>query len=520
MKALLSVYDKTGIEEFARGLADLGWELISSGGTSKALHEAGIAHQEVAEVTGAPEMLGGRVKTLHPTIHGGILADRTKPDHLDALDKLGIGLIDLVVCNLYPFTSDPSIELIDVGGPTMVRAAAKNHDSVGVVVNPAEYETVLAELRADGALTLETRRRLAREAFAHTAGYDAAIVAWLDEQEFAAKDTSAASEAFDTALLLPPTIHVTLERAAILRYGENPHQHGARYRVVGEHSWWDDVVQHGGKDLSYLNIFDADAAWRLVHELILPGSSEVAVAIIKHANPCGAAVDASLTRAYERALECDPQSAFGGIVAIGGRVTAEVAAAIANGPQADVIVALGYDDDALEQLTSRRKATRLLTAPSPEPLERQLRVLGNSVLVQDTDQFLVAVSEWTVATERQPSEGEWRDLALAFRVCARTTSNAIAIITDGQAVGVGAGQQSRVVAAEIAVGKAGERARGGSAASDAFFPFPDGLLVLAEAGISAVVQPGGSIRDDEIIAAANEAGIAMVMAQGERHFRH
>ena len=520
MKVLLSVYDKTGIEEFARGLSALGWDLISSGGTAAVLTAAGIDHVEVADLTGAPEMLGGRVKTLHPVIHGGILADRSKPEHLDALDKLGIGLIDLVVCNLYPFSSDPSIELIDVGGPTMVRAAAKNHDHVAVVVDPAEYPHVLEELRRDGSISLESRRRLAREAFAHTAGYDAAIVAWLDEREQAARaENGASSSDLESAALLPETIHLTLERAGSLRYGENPHQHGARYRVTGQESWWDQVVQHGGKELSYLNVFDADAAWRLVHEL--PSDpDERAVAIIKHANPCGAALDPDLVRAYARALECDPQSAFGGIVAIGGPVTVAVAEAIAAGPQADVIIAPSYDDEALTQLSAKRKATRLLSAPAPEALVRQYRFLGSSVLVQDADRFLIDPSTWEVATKRQPTEAEWQDLRIAWKVCARTTSNAIAIVTAGQAVGIGAGQQSRVVAAQIAVQKAEQRARGGAAASDAFFPFPDGMQVLADAGVAAVVQPGGSIRDDEVIAAADAAGIAMVMAGGERHFRH
>jgi phosphoribosylaminoimidazolecarboxamide formyltransferase/IMP cyclohydrolase len=513
MKALLSVYDKTGVVDLARGLVDLGWELISSGGTSAALADAGIEHIEVAELTGAPEMLGGRVKTLHPTIHGGILADRSKPEHLESVARQGIGLIDLVVCNLYPFTSDPSIELIDVGGPTMVRAAAKNHAHVGIVVAPDDYATVLGELQAEGSLSSATRRRLARDAFAHTAAYDAAIVSWFDE-------TDPADDPGGDAAILPPTLHLALERTGSLRYGENPHQHGARYRIVGQQSWWDQVVQHGGKALSYLNIFDADAAWRLVHELPTDGTGEVAVAIIKHANPCGAAVDTDLTTAYVRALECDPQSAFGGIVAIGGRVTPSVAEAIAGGPQADVIIAPSYDDDALAQLASKRKATRLLSAPAPEPLVRQFRGLGASMLVQDADRFLVPPTAWEVATKVQPTEEQWRDLALAWKVCARTTSNAIAVVNRGQAVGVGAGQQSRVVAAEIAVAKAGERASGGAAASDAFFPFPDGLLVLADAGVAAVVQPGGSIRDDEVTAAADDAGIAVVMAGGERHFRH
>jgi phosphoribosylaminoimidazolecarboxamide formyltransferase / IMP cyclohydrolase len=513
MKVLLSVYDKTGVVDLARGLTDLGWELVSSGGTSAALAEAGIDHTEVADLTGAPEMLGGRVKTLHPTIHGGILADRSKPEHLADLEAQGIDPIHLVVCNLYPFTSDPSIELIDVGGPTMVRAAAKNHAHVGVVVSPGDYGTVLAELRAEGRLSDATRRRLARDAFAHTATYDAAIVAWFDQVD-------GSDDPDGDAAVLPPTLHLALERTGTLRYGENPHQHGARYRVIGQHSWWDEVVQHGGKALSYLNIFDADAAWRLVHELPPEGSAEVAVAIIKHANPCGAALDGDLATAYRRALDADPQSAFGGIVALGGRVTPAVAEAIASGPQADVIIAPSYDDQALAQLASKRKATRLLSAPAPEPLVRQFRGLGASMLVQDADRFLVPPSEWEVVTKVEPTEQQWRDLALAWKVCARTTSNAIAVVNSGQAVGVGAGQQSRVVAAEIAVAKAGDRARGGAAASDAFFPFPDGLLVLADAGVAAVVQPGGSIRDDEVTAAADEAGLAVVMAGGERHFRH
>ncbi len=525
MKALLSVYDKDGLVGLAQGLSDLGWELVASGNTSAKLTEAGIAHLEVAEVTGSPEMLGGRVKTLHPKIHGGILADRSKPEHLDDLAANGIEAIDLVVSNLYPFSSDPSIELIDIGGPAMVRAAAKNHEHVGIVTSPADYPVVLEELRSSGVLSAATRRRLARAAFAHTAAYDAAIVAWLDSggpapvAELVGATPTDREEA-ELSSVLPPTLHLTLERTEVLRYGENPHQRGARYRSAGAESWWDAMEQHGGKPLSYLNLFDGDAAWRLVHELAGDaGAGQTAVAIIKHANPCGAAIAGDLVTAYERALECDVQSAFGGVVAIGGDVTAEVADAIADGPQADVIIASSYSPEALEKLTSRRKATRLLSGPVPEQARRQLRSLGASVLVQDSDVFVTPRTEWRSVTTRQPTEDEWRDLVLAWRVCGRTTSNAIAVVTAGQAVGVGAGQQSRVVAAEIAVQKAGERAKGGAGASDAFFPFPDGLLVLADAGVTAVVQPGGSVKDDEVIAAADGAGLAMVMT-GERHFRH
>jgi len=307
----------------------------------------------------------------------------------------------------------------------------------------------------------------------------------------------------------------------VLRYGENPHQRGARYRTAGTEatSWWDAMVQHGGTPLSYLNLFDGDAAWRLVHELAADAGDEAAVAIIKHANPCGAAVAPDLVAAYERALECDPLSAFGGVVAIGGDVTATVADAIAAGPQADVIIAASYSPEALETLVKRRRDTRLLSGPATERATRQLRTLGTSVLVQDADAFVSPRAEWRPVTARHPSDDEWRDLVLAWRVCGRTTSNAIAIVTAGQAVGVGAGQQSRVVAAEIAVQKAGERAKGGAGASDAFFPFPDGMLVLADAGVTAIVQPGGSVKDDEVIAAADEAGVAMVMT-GERHFKH
>jgi phosphoribosylaminoimidazolecarboxamide formyltransferase / IMP cyclohydrolase len=517
VRALLSVYDKEGLVELAQGLADLGWELVASGNTSAALADAGLAHLQVAEVTGSPEMLGGRVKTLHPKIHGGILANRDEPSHLADLEANGIAPVDLVVSNLYPFSSDPSIELIDIGGPTMVRGAAKNHAHVGIVTSPADYPALLEELRRSGSLSDATRRRLARAAFAHTAAYDAAIVAWLDTGGPGPVD-GADPEAAALDAVLPPTLHLTLERTAPLRYGENPHQRGARYRTAGTSSWWDQLEQHGGKELSYLNLFDGDAAWRLVHELA-GDAGQPAVAIIKHANPCGAAVADDLVTAYERALECDVQSAFGGVVAIGGVVTSELADAVAAGPQADVIIASSYEPAALEKLTARRKATRLLSGPAPERAIRQLRSLGSSVLVQDIDDFVSPRADWGVVTSRQPSEGEWRDLILAWRVCGRTTSNAIAIVTNGQAVGVGAGQQSRVVAAEIAVRKAGPGAKGGAGASDAFFPFPDGLLVLAEAGVTAVVQPGGSVKDPDVIAAADEAGVAMVVT-GERHFRH
>ncbi len=506
MRALLSVYDKTDLLPFAEGLAELGIELIASGNTSRALTEAGIAHLDVATVTGSPEMLGGRVKTLHPKIHGGILADRSKPEHLADLEANGITAIDLVVCNLYPFSSDPSVELIDIGGPTMVRAAAKNFAHVGIVVDPSDYTVVLDELRGSKRLSDETRRRLARAAFAHTASYDAAIVAWFD-REGPEEDRE-----------LPPTIHLSLERAQVARYGENPHQRGARYRVAGTTPFWDAVLQHGGTALSYLNLFDADAAWRLVHELAAD-SSKPSVAIIKHANPCGAAISDDLSDAFSAALACDPLSAFGGIVALSEPVSVDVAAAICEGPQADVIIAPAYEPGTIEMLHARRKATRLLEAPAPEAIRLQIRSFGDSSLVQGADDFLAVPSSWEVVTKRQPTPQEWSDLQLAWRVCGRTTSNAIVIAKDGVAAGIGAGQQSRVISAGIAVTKAGPAAVGAAGASDAFFPFPDGLQALTAAGVSAVVQPGGSIRDAEVIAAADAAGIAMVLT-GERHFRH
>ncbi|HUZ20100.1 MAG TPA: bifunctional phosphoribosylaminoimidazolecarboxamide formyltransferase/IMP cyclohydrolase [Acidimicrobiales bacterium] len=509
MRAVLSVYDKTGLVPFAEGLAELGFELVASGKTARALADAGIAHREVSDVTGAPEMLGGRVKTLHPAIHGGILADRSNPDHVADLEARGITAVDLVACNLYPFTSEPSIEMIDVGGPTMVRAAAKNHESVAVVVDPAEYAAVLDELRRDGALSLATRRRLARQAFAHTAAYDAAIVSWLDA-------THAADE---TDEVLPPTLHLALERCQPLRYGENPHQRGARYRRLGEPpGWWDGVVQHGGRELSYLNLFDAEAAWQLVHELLELGAGAAAV-IVKHANPCGAAIADDLATAYGRAFAADPVSAFGGIVALSGPVDLPLAKQIAANALADVLVAPEITPEAVELFAERRKNMRPLSAPPPGGGPLALRQIGGGFLVQEPDRFLVPRSSWRVVTKSVPAEEQWRDVELAWRVCARSSSNAIVLARDGTVLGVGCGQQNRVDPAMLAARKAHGRAAGGVAASDAFFPFRDGLDAVADAGVAVVVQPGGSLRDDEVIAAADERGIAMVMT-GERHFRH
>jgi phosphoribosylaminoimidazolecarboxamide formyltransferase / IMP cyclohydrolase len=496
VRVLISVHDKTGVVDLARGLTELGWEIISSGGTSKALQDAGVPVTRVEVITASQELLGGRVKTLHPKIHGGILADRSKPEHMADLAAHGIEPIDLVVCNLYPFRSSPSIEMIDVGGPTMVRAAAKNHAHVGIVVDPADYGQVLEELRADGSLSPETKRRLARAAFAHTAAYDAAIVTWFDEDE-----------------VLLPSIHLALDRAQEVRYGENPHQQAARYREVGQRGWWDSMTQHGGKELSYLNLYDTEAAWRLVHDL----GDGPAVAIIKHANPCGAALAGDIETAYTRAHECDPVSAFGGIVAANRPVSVAMAEALAP-VFTEVVVAPGYESGALEVLTAK-KNLRVLEAEAPGRPRFDLRSIDAGLLVQEPDRFVSQRPDWRVATKAQPTEEQWRDLELAWRVCAWVKSNAITFVKDGQAVGIGAGQQNRVDSVRIAARKADGRAQGGACASDAFFPFRDNIDELAAAGIGAIVQPGGSLRDEEVITAADEHGLAMVFT-GERHFRH
>jgi phosphoribosylaminoimidazolecarboxamide formyltransferase/IMP cyclohydrolase len=511
MRALVSVWDKDGLVDFARGLSALGIEIVASGGTANALGEAGVAHLDVADVTGFPEMLDGRVKTLHPRVHAGILADLEKSEHRQALAEHDITPIDLVVSNLYPFSSNPSIELIDIGGPSMVRAAAKNHARVAVVTSPSQYDDVLAELNSTGTLSAATRYALAAAAFAHTADYDAQVAAWFEGGGAGGTNSNDA--------VVPEHLTLALERAEVTRYGENPHQVAARYRVAGTKPWWDGVEQLSGSALSYLNYFDADAAWRLVHELANDAPGLLAVAIIKHANASGAAVSTSLREAFSKALDADPQSAFGGIVAVGGAIDADLAGLIAAGPQADVVIASGFADEAVATLKGRRKATRLLRAPSPEALGRSIRTFGDTALVQNADELVVPVSQWRVVSETQPSAQQLQDLVVAWRVCARTTSNAIVIARDGVAVGIGAGQQSRVVAANIAVEKAGEATKGAAAASDAFFPFADGLESLTKAGVTSVVQPGGSVRDAEVIEAANAAGIVMMLT-GERHFRH
>ena len=506
-RALISVYDKTGVVELAAGLVELGWELIASGGTAREIEAAGLPVTDVADYTGSPMMLGHRVVTLHPRIHGGILADRDDPSHRADLKANAIDPLDLVVVNLYPFEASPGIETIDIGGPTMVRAAAKNHAHVGVVVDPADYEPVLAELRSAGRLSAATRRSLARKAFAHTAAQDAAIVDWLDSGTDSGEPG------------LPATLRLELERAEVLRYGENPHQRGARYRRRGHGTFFDGVVQHRGPALSYLNLLDAEAAWRLACDL----GDDPAAVIVKHANPCGAAVAGDPATAYSRAFDCDPRSAFGGVVAVNSVVDEATAGAMVAAAQADVVIAPGYADGVIERLAARRANTRLLQASQgrSDGFGWELRSLGadGDFLVQTPRALEVDPSAWQLVTAREPSGSEWADAVFAWRVCAHTSSNAVVLARDRTAWGIGAGQQNRVEAGQLAAAKAAGRAAGGACASDGFYPFPDGIHAAADAGVAVVVQPGGSVNDAAVIAAANERNLAMLLT-GERQFRH
>lgn len=502
--ALLSVYDKTGIVELATALHELGWTIVSSGGTAKAVSAAGVPATDVADLTGVPAILDHRVVTLHPKVHGGLLGDPTKPEHQADMAEYGIQPIDLVVVNLYPFASDPSIELIDIGGPAMVRAAAKNHAHVAVVVNPADYGAVLDDIRSGGSISAATRRRLARDAFATIAAYDAQIANWFD-----ASGDELGDGAGD---VLPAGLQLSLTRQQVLRYGENPHQQGARYLADGARSWWDEMVQHGGKELSYLNLYDTEAAWKMVHRFDRP-----ACVIVKHANPCGVAVADDATTAYVRANACDPVSAFGGIVAVNREVTADLAEALAP-VFTEVVVAPSYTAEALE-VFARKGNLRVLSGPQPYGSALDLRSIDGGLLVQQADTVDLDRGHWKVVTAAQPSAEQYDDLAFAWTVCASVSSNAIVYAKDLQAFGIGAGQQNRLDSARIAAERSAGRADGGVCASDAFFPFRDGLDAAAAAGIRAVIQPGGSVRDPEVIEAANEHGIAMVFT-GERHFRH
>jgi phosphoribosylaminoimidazolecarboxamide formyltransferase / IMP cyclohydrolase len=509
-RALLSVYEKTGVDAFARALAELGWELVSSGGTASFLAEQGLEVTTVEQVTQAPEMLGGRVKTLHPSIHGGILARRDLPEDLASIAEQAIEPIDLVCVSLYPFasvagkrgaTESEIVEMIDVGGPSMLRAAAKNFAHVAVVSSPAQYATVLEELRAHGEVTLATRRELAREAFATTAAYEAAIATWFGDTE-----------------PFPDQLTLAFRKVTDLSYGENPHQRAAYYREIGaRRHLLSEVEQLGGKELSYNNLADLEGARRVAREFTLP-----AAVLVKHANPCGVAVAATIEEAWERALEADPVSAFGCVAILNRPVSAALGARIAE-HFVEVLLAPGYDDEAVAALRTK-KALRVLVSRerrAETPGERDVKRVLGGLLVQERDAD-VADRETMEVVTGEVSEPQWGDLLFAWRVCKHVSSNAIVLARDLRTIGIGAGQMSRVDAVGIAVDKArehGHETAGASLASDAFFPFADGPQIALEAGIAAIVQPGGSKRDDEVVAAVTAAQAAMVLT-GRRHFRH
>jgi len=521
-RALISVSDKTGLIPLAQGLARHGIELLSTGGTRKSLEDAGLAVKDVSDVTGFPEMMDGRVKTLHPKVHGGLLAIRENPEHEAALLAHDIAPIDLLVVNLYPFEAtlaagadfDTTIENIDVGGPAMIRGASKNFADVAVIVDVTDYELLLAELDANqGATSLTLRRKLAQKAFARTAAYDAAISNWLAGE---IGETAPAYRAFGGTY------------AGDLRYGENPHQQAAFYKTAPARAGVATARQVQGKQLSYNNLNDTDAAFELVAEF--DPARTAAVAIIKHANPCGVAEGETLSQAYLAALRCDPTSAFGGIVALNRKLDVLAAAEIVK-IFTEVIIAPDADEDAIAMIAEKKNLRLLLTGSVPDPRASSLtfKSLSGGFLVQGRDNAVVDDMALKVVTKRAPGEAELRDLKFAYRVAKAVKSNAIVYAKDGATVGIGAGQMSRVDSTRMAALKAQEAARaeglaeslarGSVVASDAFFPFADGLLVAAEAGATAVIQPGGSVRDAEVIQAADEKGLAMVFT-GIRHFRH
>ena len=521
-RALISVSDKTGLVDLGRGLAARGVELLSTGGTAKALREAGLVVRDVSDVTGFPEMMDGRVKTLHPMVHGGLLALRDNADHVAAMDQHGIGAIDLLVVNLYPFEAAVArgadwgdcIENIDIGGPAMIRAAAKNHAFVTVLTDVEDYGKLLGDLdQHDGATCPKFRKKLAERAFARTAAYDAAVSAWMAD---AIGVHTPRRRAFAGTLAQP------------LRYGENPHQKAAFYTDGSNRPGVATAVQHQGKELSYNNINDTDAAFELVAEF--DPAEAPACAIIKHANPCGVARGETLLDAYKSAFDCDRTSAFGGIVALNRALDGETAREIAA-IFTEVVIAPGASDEAREVFAAKKNLRLLTTDALPAPRKGGLvwRQVSGGFLVQDKDAGHVGPDDLRVVTKRAPSEAQTRDLLFAWKVAKHVKSNAIVYVRDGATVGVGAGQMSRVDSALIAARKAERMAQtlglaqpltiGSAVASDAFFPFPDGLMEAAAAGASCVIQPGGSMRDDEVIAAADEAGLAMVFT-AMRHFRH
>jgi len=503
LRALISVSDKSGLVDLARGLHAAGVELIASGGTATALRQAGLPVQDVSDLTGFPEILGGRVKTLHPAVHGGILARQT-PEHLAELAAHGLAPIDLVICNLYPFgqtvarpdvTLAEAIEQIDIGGVTLLRAAAKNQERVLVVCDPADYDAALAAVQA-GAVEEALRRRLALKAFQHTASYDAAIAGWL----------AGVTDPFNP---FPATLNLTYSRAETLRYGENPHQAAALYLPAGQPQPFEQL---GGKEMSYNNWLDMDAAWGLAQEFDAP-----TVCIIKHTNPCGVASAASLVEAWPRALASDPVSAFGGIIALNRTADLALAEAMAD-LFVEVVIAPDYDEEALERFR-RKKNLRILQPAALAASGLALRAIEGGLLAQTPDAQIEPAAAWQVVTQRQPGADELADLDFAWRVAKHTKSNAIVFAKELATVGVGAGQMSRVDSVYLAARRAGERSAGSVLASDAFFPFADGVEAAAAAGVTAVVQPGGSVRDADVIAACDRLGLAMCFT-GARHFRH
>jgi phosphoribosylaminoimidazolecarboxamide formyltransferase/IMP cyclohydrolase len=512
-RALISVYDKTGLVSLARGLHAAGVDLVSTGSTAKTIAEKGIPVTRMEEVTGFPEVLDGRVKTLHPRVHAGLLADLRKPEHAAALEKLGIAPFELVVVNLYPFGEtvdsgadiDECIEQIDIGGPSMVRAAAKNHPSVAVVVDPRGYDGVLAAVH-HGGFTLAERKKLASLAFRHTAEYDIAVASWMES----------ALVPEQPRIPLPEWFAGSWRRSALLRYGENPHQQAALY---SDASAWPGLAQADqlhGKEMSYNNFTDADAAWRAVFD-----HEQTCVAIIKHANPCGIAISAvSVADAHRKAHECDPLSAFGGVIAANTEVSVEMAEYVST-IFTEVIVAPAYAPGAVDIL-ARKKNIRVLEACEPLRGGTELRQVSGGLLLQQRD-LLDAPGDnpinWTLAAGSPASPGMLSDLVFAWRTCRGVKSNAIVIAANGATVGIGMGQVNRVDAARLAVERGGDRVRGAVAASDAFFPFPDGLETLAAAGVTAIVHPGGSVRDDDVTAAAAKAGVTLYLT-GARHFAH
>ena len=521
-RALISVSDKSGVAELARTLDALGVELISTGGTAALIRDEGLVVTDVADVTGFPEMMDGRLKTLHPKVHGGLLAVRGNAEHAEAQEAHGIANIDLLVVNLYPFAEtvasgadfDTCIENIDIGGPAMIRAAAKNHAGVAVVVDPADYEALVGELKkTKGEISADLRRSLAAKAYARTGAYDAAISAWFAAQ---LAENEPDIRAFSGRL------------AQTLRYGENPHQWAAFYTSEDQRPGVATARQVQGKELSYNNLNDTDAAYELVAEF--DPEETAAVAIIKHANPCGVAIAPTIAEAYERALRCDQTSAFGGIIALNQTLDKAAAEAISQ-IFTEVIIAPDANDEALELLAAKKNLRVLIAGGLPDPGAEglALKMLSGGFLAQARDNGRVGALDLKTVTKRAPTERELSDLKFAFTVCKHVKSNAIVYANDGATVGIGAGQMSRIDSARIAAWKAADAAKeaglpepltkGSAVASDAFFPFADGLLAAIEAGATSVIQPGGSIRDDEVIAAADEAGVAMVFT-GMRHFRH